>query len=66
MGHHTKREHMRAYTWTQYLADLLSDHIPSCCLHFKRRKLYPEESKYILKMYRLDSTALLRKVFGNK
>ena len=46
----TKKEHMRAYTWTKYLADLLSEHIPSCCLNFKRRKLYPEKSKYIIKI----------------
>ena len=60
---------MRAYTWTKYLADLLSEHIPSCCLNFKRRKLYPEKSKYIIKIWmycsisgcRLDNTALLRK-----
>ena len=44
-----KPENMRTYNWPEFVADLLAEHLPNCCIHFKMRKLYPHSSKYIAK-----------------
>lgn len=57
------------YKWTNFIADLLSEHLPNCCINFKRRKIYPSNSIYIFKFYfycsiagcKLDSTATISK-----
>ena len=63
-----RKEHMMPYNWPKYVAGLLSEYLPHCCLQFKRRKLYPSNSKYVFKMWLycniagccLDSIAVLR------
>ena len=42
-------ENMRPYNWPKFVADLLAEHLPNCCINFKRCKLYPHSSKYIVK-----------------
>ena len=46
-----KSENMRPYKWPKFVSDLLAEHFPNCCINFKRRKLYPDSSKYIAKYF---------------
>ena len=45
------KKNMLPYNWPKYMANILSEYFPNCCLNFKRRKLYPENSKYVLKCF---------------
>ena len=55
--------------WPNIMENILSDCLPKCCINFKRRKLYPANSKYVAKFWfycslagcSLDSTAHLLK-----
>ena len=68
-GYHFKEENTLSYNWTKYFADLLSKYFPNCCINFKRREMYPQNSTYIAKFWfycsiagcSLDSTAQLFK-----
>ena len=56
-GYLFKEENTLPYNWTKYFADLLSKYFPNCCINFKRRKMYPQNSTYIAKFWFYCSTA---------
>lgn len=65
----SKPDNLLSYNWSFFIADLLSEHLPNCCVNFKRRKVYPSKSIYVSKYYfycsiagcNLNSTATISK-----
>ena len=65
----SKPDNLLSYNWSFFIADLLSEHLPNCCINFKRRKVYPSKSIYVSKYYfycsisgcNLNSTATISK-----
>ena len=66
-----RNEKVLPRTWSNWLAAILADIIPSCNIAFKRHKLYAATSENIAKCWfnctiegcRLDSEAILDKSF---